>query len=114
MNTRIIHDFLFGRTDIDLMIHVSRRSNVSYDFWIGNNQLQVDWLQIEVDAFFEGVNTIASVEVKSIKHTNFEIRQIYSAMRYLYRFYRDNKIPQSYKILHLFVLESKERGKPFY
>lgn len=113
-NSKIIHDFLFGDTKKELMIHTSRRSNISYDFYIGKNKLRADWLQIEVDSFFESDDTIAFVEVKSIKNTNFEIRQVYSTFRYLDRFYRDKKIPKDYKLRHLFVVEGVEKGKKFY
>jgi len=113
-NEKIIHDFLCGNADKEIKIHISRRSNVTYDFWIGNNELHADWLQIEVDAFFEADNIIAAVEVKNIKHTNFEIRQVYSSMRYLDRFYRDGIIPKKYKLRFLFFQKGKKNKMDFY
>lgn len=113
-NEKIIHDFLFGNKKEELKIHISRRSNTTYDFWIGRNQLHADWLQIEIDALFESKDTIASVEVKNIKHANFEIRQIYSTMRYLDRFCRDGAIPSNYDVRHLFVIVNKGKREEFY
>lgn len=113
-NEKIIHDFLFGEIETYLKIHVSRRSNITYEFWIGKNQLHADYLQIEIDALFESRDTIATVEVKNIKHTNFEIRQLYSTMRYLDRFYRDGIIPNNYKIRHLFVIVNRGTKEEFY
>lgn len=113
-NQKIIHDFLHGTTNKDVKIHISRRSNTTYDFWIGNNQLHADWVQIEVDAFFESDDIIATVEVKNIKHTNFEIRQVYSSMRYLDRFYRDGIISKKHKIRYLFVQKGKINKINFY
>jgi hypothetical protein len=113
-NEKIIHDFLFRNPDVNLKIHNSRRSTTTYDFWIGRNQLHADRLQIEMDALFESKDTIATVEVKNIKHANFEIRQIYSTFRYLDRFLREGKIPNNYNIRHLFVIVSKGTREKFY
>jgi hypothetical protein len=108
-NEKIVHDFLFNNIATELKIHNSRRSTTDYDFWIGKNQLHADHLQIEMDALFESKDTIATVEVKNIKHTNFEIRQLYSTFRYLDRFYRDGKIPNNYNLRHLFAIASETR-----
>jgi hypothetical protein len=113
-NEKIIHDFLFGNVTNKLKIHNSRRSNITYDFWIGKNQLHADYLQIEMDALFESKDTIATVEVKNVKHANFEIRQLYSTFRYLDRFYRDGVIPSNFNIRHLFVIVSKGAREAFY
>jgi hypothetical protein len=110
-NDKIIHDFLFGNTAADLLIHSSRRSVTSHDFWIGINQLHADRLQIEMDALFESKDTIATIEVKNIKHTNFEIRQLYSTFRYLDRFKRDGAIPDNYSIRNLFAVVNKGRNE---
>src|SRR3990170_4697996 len=113
-NEKIIHDFLFGDVSINLKIHISRRSNITYDFWIGKNRLHADYLQIEMDALFESRGTIATVEVKNVKHSNFEIRQLYSTFRYLDRFYRDGVIPSNFNIRHLFAVVSKGAKEDFY
>ena len=113
-NEKIIHDFLFDDIKTNLKIHNSRRSSTNYDFWIGKNQLHADHLQIEVDALFESKDTIATVEVKNVKHTNFEIRQLYSTFRYLDRFYRDGLIPNNFNIRHLFAIVSKGVREDFY
>jgi hypothetical protein len=113
-NEKIIHDFLFDKTGTDLKIHNSRRSTTDYDFWIGKNQLHADRLQIEIDALFESKDTIATVEVKNIKHTNFEIRQLYSTFRYLDKFCRDGQIPSKYFIRHLFAIVSRGTREDFY
>ena len=113
-NEGIIHDFLFGTTDIDVQVHISRRSNTTYDFKIGNNHLHADWLQIEMDALFETQDTIVAVEVKNIKHSTFEIRQIYSAMRYLDKYYRDGLIPKHYTLRHVFVQRGQEKHHEFF
>lgn len=113
-NTKIIHDFLFSDSSVNLMMHVSRRTNVTYEFSIGHNTLQADWLQIELDGFFESDSTITSVEVKSVKHDDFEIRQLYSTLMYFRKCVNEKKISSRYKLKHLFVVESEEKGKKFY
>lgn len=109
-NDKIIHDFLFGNPSAEVRIHNSRRSTIDYEFWIGKNRMFADRLQIEMDALFECEDTIATVEVKNIKHSNFEIRQIYSTFRYLDRFRRDGKIPNNFKLRHLFVTANKGKN----
>lgn len=113
-NEKMVHDFLFDHPVDELKIHNSRRSTTDYVFWIGKNQLHADHLQIEMDALFENKDTIATVEVKNVKHTNFEIRQLYSTFRYLDRFRRDGLIPNNYKIRHLFAVVSKGQKSDFY
>lgn len=114
-NKKIIHDFLFNDSNIDLEIHTSRRSKIPCEFWVGNHKLCASNLQVEIDSLFEGSDTIASGEVKNNNYTNFEIRQIYSSMRYLNRFYKMGDIPKKYKLSHLFIQrERKKKNKSIY
>ncbi len=102
-NERVIHDFLFGRREIDLRVHTARRSNVSYKFRVGKNDLFADYLQLEVDGFFERDNLIAAVEVKHGKHTNFEIRQLFTMMKYFEQLQKKGKLPRRYDVRYLYV-----------
>jgi hypothetical protein len=110
-NERIIHDFLYGRVDVDLKVHTARRSNVTYKFKIGKNDLWANYLQLEIDGFFEGKNLIVPVEMKHGKQTNFEIRQLFTMMKYFELFQKLGKIPSRYRIRYLFVNRVHERTK---
>ena len=107
-NERVIHHFLFDKADVDLKVHTARRSNASYKFTIGKNDLFADYLQLEIDGFFEGKNLIVPVEMKHGKQTNFEIRQLFTMMKYFELFQKRHKIPSRYRIRYLYVNRVKE------
>jgi hypothetical protein len=100
-SNKIIHDFLFGRTDIDLLLHTARRARVSYNFKVNNEPLKAEALQIEFDGIYESASneTIATIEVKNKDNSSFEVRQLFSAMKYC-----EQKIPKNYKIRLLFLV----------
>jgi len=106
-NNKIIHDFLFGRTDIDLTLHTARRARTSYNFKVNHKQLTAKALQIEVDGIYEsGDNeTIATIEVKNKDNSYFEVRQLFSAMKYC-----EQKIPKNYRIRLLFLIRIRNKG----
>ncbi len=110
-NEGIIQDFLFGKRDAPLGIHTSRRSKCSFTFHVGKHTLKANGLQLEVDAFFEGEKVIAAVEAKMGKGANFEIRQLFTALRYLNRFQSEGKIPANYATRLLYSTRFSEGGK---
>lgn len=100
-NNKIIHDFLFGRTDIDIIAHPARRARVSYKFKVNGVMLYANALQVEMDGIYESTTneTIATIEAKNKDNSYFEVRQLFSAMKYC-----EEYIPKSYKIILLFLL----------
>lgn len=109
-NDKIIHDFLFGNINIEIKIHTARRARVSYKFVINDIILRADVLQIEMDGIYESgdYKTIAAVEVKNQEHETFEIRQLFSTMKYFEGMQRTQKIPSDYKIRILFMIRARE------
>ncbi len=58
-----------------------RKYTPSFDFYVGNKQIEVKSVQTEVDAGYEGRNQIALIEAKSTGHRNTIIRQLYYPYR---------------------------------
>lgn len=105
-SNHIIHDFLFADKDIDLTLHTARRARVSYKFKVNGEWLDAQALQIEFDGIYESTDkeTIATIEVKNKDNSSFEIRQLFSAMKYC-----EAKIPKNYKIRLLFLVRNKTK-----
>ncbi|MEE9506479.1 MAG: hypothetical protein V3V98_04960 [Thermoplasmata archaeon] len=111
-NERILHDFLCGRRDADLRIHNSRRSKFSFHFKIGKYDFYPDQLQLEIDGFVEGKDVIAPIEVKRGTRTNFEIRQLFTAMKYFEKFQREKVIPPKFSLRYIYanMVKSKKQS----
>jgi len=109
-NSKIIHDFLYGRKDVDIQVHTARRTRTSYDVIVENEKLHADKQQIEIDGIFETEYVIAAVEVKNVDHHDFEIRQLFNIMKY----FEEKKLPPKYKLRIIFVVRVKEKGKNFF
>jgi len=116
-NSKIIHNFLeLDKNDyLNLQVHTGRRTRVSYDFIVDPDiKLEADKLQIETDAFFETLDELITVEVKNVEHEDFEIRQLFSAMKYMEQKVEEQIIPIKYKIRHLFVVRFKKDNRCFF
>jgi hypothetical protein len=103
-NDKIIHDFLFEDKNKDIKLHTARRARISYEFVIRGITLKADKLQIEMDGIYESEDDkiIAVVEVKNQDHEDFEIRQLFSSMKYFEKM-MGWKISNEYKIRILFM-----------
>ncbi len=109
-NSKIIHDFLYGRKDVDMQVHTARRTRTSYDVMVGNEKLHADKQQIEIDGIFETEEIIAAIEVKNVDHKDFEIRQLFNIMKY----FEEKKLPSGYKLRIIFVVKVREKGENFF
>ncbi len=112
-NDNIIHDFLFENTNEDLKLHTARRASTSYDFVVDGIPLRTETkLQIELDGIYESEKhkTIACVEVKNQDHEDFEIRQLFSSMKYFEKL-RGWQIPEDYNIRLIFMKRIKTKNK---
>ncbi len=113
-NDQIVHDFIFGDIKKDVLVHTARRARVSYNFNINKTSLRADTLQIEIDGLFESKDTIATVEVKNVEHEDFEIRQLFSAMKYFEMLKEKKEIPENVKIRHLFMIRIRKKDKNYF
>tara|TARA_Y100000031_G_scaffold157008_1_gene214931 strand:- start:10600 stop:11370 length:771 start_codon:yes stop_codon:yes gene_type:complete len=108
-NDKIIHDFLFDDKSKKILLHTARRSKLSYDMVINGEKLQTNKLQIELDGVYETEDTIATMEVKNLDNGEFEIRQLFSSMKYFEQLKEDDKIDN--KVIRLlFMVRERKRG----
>ena len=109
-NDKIIHDFLSEDKKKDIKLHTARRARISYEYVVNGIPIQTDKLQIEMDGIYEleEDKTIAIVEVKNKEFEDFEIRQLFSTMKYFEKM-MGWKIPNDYKIRLIFLV--RIRGK---
>ena len=76
-NQRIIHDFLFGDIAADPKIYMSRRTKISHSYQIGNVFVDLDRLQMEMDATFELNGDVVVVEGKNGFPKDFAVYQLF-------------------------------------
>ncbi len=58
-----------------------RKFTPKFDFFVGNNKIDVSSVQTEVDAGYEGESQIVLIEAKNLKTKNTIIRQLYYPYR---------------------------------
>jgi hypothetical protein len=118
-NEGIISDFLVGRKNAQVLYHAGRRARATFEAeacpGIG---FFVKSVQLEVDAFFEierkpGEHPpiLATVEAKRTNAVEFEVRQVYTAMRYLQGWTEKGVIPPDTQIHNLYVVRDSPEGK---
>lgn len=76
-NQGIIQDFLYGERSIRPKIYMSRRTNITTSYFIGNSSIDVKELQVEMDATFEHEGKVAALEAKNGFPVDFAVYQIY-------------------------------------
>jgi hypothetical protein len=106
-NSKIIHDFLYGKSNVDIQVHTARRTRTSYDVIVSNEKLHADKQQIEIDGIFETEEIIAAVEVKNVDLKDFEIRQLFNILKY----FEEKKLPPKYKLRIIFIVRIKNKEK---
>ena len=112
-NDKIIHDFLFDDKNKALELHTARRARVSYEFVINGIPLKADKLQIEIDGIYESQENeiIATIEVKNQEHEDFEIRQLFSTMKYFEKMMGWKIKNEKYKFRYLFMKRIRKNNK---
>ena len=81
-NQRILHDFLYKDTQASPNIYNSHRTNVSFDYKIGDNTATSNSTQIEIDFITELQGRITIFESKVGEQTDFNVFQIYNPCRH--------------------------------
>jgi len=86
-NHRVLHDFLYQDISASPKMYNSERKNsIAFDYYIGDEKISVDNLQIEIDltieyngyvTVFEGKNTSPALWLD-----NFNVYQLYNPFRY--------------------------------
>jgi hypothetical protein len=113
-NHRIMHDFLYQDfSAAPKMYNSERKNSISFEYYIGNEKIKVENLQIEIDltlelngyvTVFEGKNTHPNSWLK-----NFNVLQLYNPFRYYYNLQQENRL--SIKRISACYLVRQKRDK---
>jgi hypothetical protein len=99
-NRQIFADFLFEDRDRrDLQIHIPRRTKVSFTYGIGDTQVTVKNLQVEVDFLVQGPELVGLAEAKFVtdltKMPTFGVLQLYLPYRRLMDLFEEKGVSVS-------------------
>jgi len=107
-----IKDFLIGNQRRPILMHLGRRAKVNLEGEICPGvQFPGDSIQLEIDAFIECPKTkskpaiLAAVEAKTTTAECFEVRQIYTSMRYMHSKIEDKLIPSQTEVHSIYVVQ---------
>ena len=111
-NHRIIHDFLYQDfSAAPKMYNSERKNSISFDFYIEDEKISVNNLQIEIDltiehngyvTVFEGKNTPANFWVET-----FNVLQLYNPFRYYYNLQQEKRLAIK-KLSACYLVKQKE------
>ncbi len=106
-NSGIIQDFL---DEEELKVHTARRSKVSFEFKVNGSRLFADGQQIEIDGIFEtDKGVIIAVEAKNKEYGDFEIRQLFSMMKYFEMLIKEGRLPKETEVKLLFFIRLRNK-----
>ena len=81
-NQRIIHDFLYEDITASPKVYGSNRTRIPLDFHIGNDAINIDSVQIEIDMTLENMGIITVFEAKNGEPQDFNVFQLFNPFRY--------------------------------
>jgi hypothetical protein len=109
-----IKNFLIGNQKRPIMMHLGRRAKVNLEGEICPGvQFPGGSIQLEIDAFIECPRTknkpaiLAAVEAKTTTAECFEVRQIYTSMKYMHSRIEEKLIPSQTEIHCIFVVQKR-------
>jgi len=112
-NHRIINDFLYSDIVANPKLYISeRKRGLSFEYFIGNEKLSFENLQIEIDFTIEYNKIVTVFEAKNCAKSwieNFNIYQIYNPFRYYYDLKTKNKIDIK-DIYACYLLRKKDKN----
>ena len=107
-NQKIIQHFLYGDIVKTPMIYMSRRTKITASYNVGMEEINVEKLQVELDATFELNGEITVLEAKNElsrkSHVDFAVYQIFHPFLY----YHNKNIPNVKKIECCYLLQNKK------
>lgn len=81
-NQRIVHDFLYDDIVASPKMYGSRRTKITSDYFIGEEKISVEKLQIEMDLVTEYQGVVTVFEGKSGFPENFAVYQLFHPFLY--------------------------------
>ncbi len=108
-NQRIIHDFLYDDIVASPKAYNARRTQLSFSYQIGNQTIQTQRLQMEIDYTFEYQGVVTVVEGKNGFPADFAIYQLYHPFRYYWEMKHQHNLAID-TITGCYVLRKKDQG----
>lgn len=81
-NQRILHDFLYDDIAASPKVYGSNRTQISFQYRIGNTDVNASRLQVEIDFTMEYLGAITIFEAKNGEPADFNIFQLFNPFRY--------------------------------
>lgn len=106
-NQRIIHDFLYEDIVASPKVYNSRRTKMSLNYYVGNDKVNTENLQMEIDLTLELNGIITVIEGKNGFPENFAIYQLYHPFKYYSILKKENKLDVK-QISCCYILRKRE------
>lgn len=84
-NQRIIHDFLYEDITASPKVYGSNRTHIPLDYTIGEDEITVSRVQVEIDFTTEYLGAITVFEAKNGFPEDFNVFQLFNPFRYYLR-----------------------------
>lgn len=84
-NQRIIHDFLYEDIAASPKVYSSNRTHIPLDYRIGDDEINVARVQVEIDFTLEHLGAITVFEAKNGEPEDFNVFQLFNPYRYYRR-----------------------------
>lgn len=81
-NQRIIHDFLYEDIAAAPKVYGSHRTQIPLDYRVGNDNIVVRRVQVEIDLTLEYLGTVTVFEAKNGEPADFNVFQLFHPFRY--------------------------------
>ena len=91
-NQRIIHDFLYEDIAASPKLYGSNRTHIPVDYRIGDESIDADRMQVEIDLTLEHNGAITAFEAKNGQPADFNVFQLFNPFRYYQRVTADADI----------------------
>lgn len=91
-NQRIIYHFIYNDLSVNPKIYNSKKTKMSFDYFMGEQSIKTNNLQIEIDMTIEHGKIVTLFEAKNGFSKDFSIYQIYLPCLYYHTLNANNKI----------------------
>ena len=106
----IMQDFLYDDIRAHPKIYFARRTKTSFDYFIGDQRIEVKNLQLEIDMTLEKDKVIVFFEAKNGLRSDFAVMQIYGPCRYCRNVAEERKLDVK-GIRPIFVIRYVEQSQ---
>ena len=92
INQRVIHDFLYQDITTSPKTYGSHRTKVPLSYRIGDDNIEVDKVQVEIDLTIEHQGKITIFEAKNGESPDFNVFQLFNPYRYYLQAIEESKM----------------------